>query len=262
MIGLDRALFIRRNTVVTAPPLVPEIRLQLATEITPMWQATEEIFTRNAVPPPFWAFAWTGGQALARYLLDHPDQVAGGSVLDFGAGSGLVAIAAAMAGASPVLAAEIDYVAVAAITSNARLNQVEIEVTTTDLIDANDSRWQVVTAGDVCYEQPLAGRVAAWLRFLARCGCVVLFGDPGRAYLPTEGLRERARYLVPTSRDLEGSETRDGVVWEMNGARQLVLPGPYSCHALFQPARFHRPARDGRAARAGGRTGLALPRDN
>ena len=200
------------------PPLVPEIRLHLATEITPIWQATEESLARGAVPPPFWAFAWAGGQALARYLLDHPKQVAGRCVLDFGSGSGLVAIAAAKAGAAQVLAAEIDHFAAAAIAANAALNEVAISVITADVIDATDAHWEVVTAGDVCYEQPMADRVTAWLRLLARHGNLVLLGDPGRAYLPADRLRERARYPVPTSRDLEDREIREGVVWE-------VLPG-------------------------------------
>jgi len=212
---LDPAVFIRRNTAIAAPPLVPEIRLHLATEITPIWQATEESLARSALPPPFWAFAWAGGQALARYLLDHPEQVAGRSVLDFGAGSGLVAIAAAKAGAESVLAAEIDHFAAAAIAANAALNDVAVTVTTADVIDTADPRWGIITAGDVCYEQPMAGRVTAWLRALARSGSLVLLGDPGRAYLPTDGLRERARYLVPTSRELEDRETREGVVWEV-----------------------------------------------
>jgi len=212
---LDPATFVRRNTEIAAPPLVPEIRLHLATEITPIWQATEETLARGAVPPPFWAFAWAGGQALARYLLDHPEQVAGRSVLDFGAGSGLVAIAAAKAGAESVLAAEIDHFAAAAIAANAALNDVAVTVTTADVIDTADPRWGIITAGDVCYEQPMAGRVTAWLRALARSGSLVLLGDPGRAYLPTDGLRERARYLVPTSRELEDRETREGVVWEV-----------------------------------------------
>jgi len=217
---LDPAVFVRHNTAVTAPPLVPEIRLHLATEITPIWQATEESLARGAVPPPFWAFAWPGGQALARYILDHPEQVAGQSVLDFGAGSGLVAIAAAKAGAAFVLAAEIDHFAAAAILVNAGLNGVHIDVTTADLIGTVDHRWEVITAGDVCYEQPMAGRVAAWLGSLAQQGCLVLLGDPGRAYLPASGLRERGRYVVPTSLDLEDRESRDGIVWEVIGADQ------------------------------------------
>ena len=212
---MDPAAFIRSNTAITAPPLVPEIRLHLATEITPIWQATEESLARGAVPPPFWAFAWAGGQALARYLLDHPEHVAGRCVLDFGAGSGLVAIATAKAGAAHVLAADIDDFAAAAITANAALNGVAVGVTTAGVIDVIDSRWEIVTAGDVCYEQPMAERVTGWLRRLASGSRLVLLGDPGRTYLPTDGLRECARYHVPTSRELEDRELRDGVIWEV-----------------------------------------------
>jgi predicted nicotinamide N-methyase len=212
---LDPALFVRRNTAIAVPPLVPEIQLHLATEITPIWQATEESLARSGVPPPFWAFAWAGGQALARYVLDHPAEVAGRFVLDFGAGSGLVGIAAAKAGAARVVAAEIDHFAAAAITANAALNEVAITVTTADVIDTAAPGWEVVAAGDVCYEQPMATRVAQWLAALAGRGSLVLLGDPGRAYLPANGLRERARYVVPTSRELEDRDTRDGVVWQV-----------------------------------------------
>jgi predicted nicotinamide N-methyase len=216
--ALNPAAFVRRNTAITAPPLVPEISLYLATEITPIWQATEETLVRSALPPPFWAFAWAGGQALARYLLDHPAQVAGRSVLDFGAGSGIVAIAAAKAGAASVLAAEIDHFAGAAIAANAALSDVAIAVTITDLLDTVDARWKVVTAGDVCYERPMADRVMGWLRGLAARGTLVLLGDPGRAYLPSEGLIERAHYLVPTSRELEDRDIRDAFVWQVLSA--------------------------------------------
>jgi predicted nicotinamide N-methyase len=216
--AVDPALFVRRNTAITAPPLVPEIRLHLASEITPIWQATEETLAQAALPPPFWAFAWAGGQALARFLLDNSGLVSGRGLLDFGAGSGLVAIAAARAGAHPVLAAEIDHFAVAAIAANAALNDAEVEATTADLVGSADPRWSVVTAGDVCYERPMADRVVPWLRALAGRGALVLIGDPGRAYLPTSGLRERARYRVPTSRELEDRDCRNGLVWE-------VLPG-------------------------------------
>ncbi len=212
---MDPALFIRHNTVIAAPPLVPEIRLHLATEVTPIWQATEESLARGAVPPPFWAFAWAGGQALARYLLDHPAVVAGRFVLDFGSGSGIVGITAAKAGASRVLAADIDPFAAAAIAANAALNDVQIDITAADVIGIANSRWAVVTAGDVCYEQPMADRVTVWLQVLAATGCLVLLGDPGRAYLPVSGLRERVRYIVPTTRDLEDRESREGVVWEV-----------------------------------------------
>jgi predicted nicotinamide N-methyase len=197
------------------PPLVPEIRLYLATEVTPIWLATEETLARSGLPPPFWAFAWAGGQALARYLLDHPAVVTGRSMLDFGAGSGLVAIAAAKAGAVSVVAAEIDNFAAAAIAANAALNDVEIAVQTADLLDTVNSGWDIVTAGDVCYERPMAERAMAWLRMLTARGTFVLLGDPGRAYLFAEGLIERARYLVPTSRELEDRETRETVVWEV-----------------------------------------------
>jgi len=200
---VDPAVFVRRKTAVAAPPLVPEIRLHLATEVTPIWQATEETLAHSALPPPFWAFAWAGGQALARYLLD------------FGAGSGLVAIAAAKAGAACVLAAEIDHFAAAAIAANAALNDVAIAVRTADVLDSDDPRWEVVAAGDVCYERPMADRVTGWLRGLAARGPLVLLGDPGRAYLPSEGLVERARYLVPVSRELEDRDTRDTIVWEV-----------------------------------------------
>ena len=217
---MDPALFVRGNTVVTAPPLVPEIRLYLATEITPIWQATEETLARSALPPPFWAFAWAGGQALARYLLDHSAEVTGRSVLDFGAGSGLVAIAAAKAGATAVLAAEIDPFAAAAIAANAALNDVDITVQREDLLDTVDACWEVVTAGDVCYERPMADRVMGWLRGMAARGSLVLLGDPGRAYVPSQGLLERSRYLVSTSRELEDRDTRDAVVWEVLSRRE------------------------------------------
>jgi predicted nicotinamide N-methyase len=201
--------------VITVPSLVPEIRLYLATEVTPIWLATEETLARSGLPPPYWAFAWAGGQALARYLLDHPATVAGRSVLDFGSGSGLVAIAAGKGGAAAVQAAEIDHFAAAAIAANAALNDVEITVRTADLLGTVDFRWDVVTAGDVCYEQPMADRVTSWLRMLATSGVLVLLGDPGRAYSPGQGLLERAHYVVPTSRELEDRDTRNTVVWEL-----------------------------------------------
>jgi len=212
---LNPAAFVRCNTAITAPPLVPEIRLHLATEITPIWQATEDALARSGLPPPFWAFAWAGGQALARYLIDHSAEVTGRSVLDFGAGSGLVAIAAAKAGATAVLAAEIDPFAAAAIAANAALNDVDITVQTEDLLDTVDACWEVVTAGDVCYERPMADRVMGWLRGMAACGSLVLLGDPGRAYSPSQGLLERGRYLVPTSRELEDRDCREAVIWQV-----------------------------------------------
>lgn len=212
---MDPAFFVRSNTAIAAPPLVPEIRLHLATEVTPIWQATEESLARGSVPPPFWAFAWAGGQALARYLLDNPETVAGREVLDIGSGSGIVAIAAAKAGASRVVAAEIDPFAVAAIALNAPLNGVTITVETRDLLDRGPAGWGVALAGDICYEEPMSSRAMALLRRIAARGRLALLGDPGRAYLPRSGLLERARYQVPTSRELEDREGREGVVWQV-----------------------------------------------
>lgn len=209
------AEFIRANTALASPPLVPEIRLHLATEITPIWQATEETLARGEVPPPYWAFAWAGGQALARHLIDHAEIVAGLRVLDFGAGSGLVAIAAAQAGAATVTASEIDHFAAEAIALNAAHNGVTIAVETEDVIGRHDGAWDIVLAGDMCYEKPLAERLIAWLRRLAGRGVPVLIGDPGRNYVPRSGLAEVARYTVPTSRELEDRESRDGVVWRV-----------------------------------------------
>lgn len=214
----DATEFVRRNTAISRPPLVPEIALHLASEVTPIWLATEESLAQGGVPPPFWAFAWAGGQALARYLLDHPNVVAGRDVLDFGAGSGLVAIAAAKAGAAQVCAAEIDPFAAAAIAANAALNRVRIAVAADDLLGRGDPAAEIVTAADICYEQPMAARAVSWLRRQARHGRVVLLADPGRAYLPATGLAELARYEVPTSRELEDRDVRTSVVWQ-------VLPG-------------------------------------
>jgi predicted nicotinamide N-methyase len=211
----DAIAFIRANTAIATPPLVPEIRLHLAGEITPLWHATEAMLERAGVPPPYWAFAWAGGQALARHVLDHPDLVRGKAVLDFGAGSGLVALAAAKAGARVVVAAEIDPVAAAAIALNAALNDVAIAVETTDVIGRAPVPWSRVLVGDMCYEQPLAERLVPWLCTLARHDVRVLLGDPGRAYLPADGLQALGRYAVPTPLDLEDRETREGVVWRV-----------------------------------------------
>jgi predicted nicotinamide N-methyase len=207
--------FVLGNTAITAPPLVPEIRLYLATEITPIWQATEETLARGAVPPPFWAFAWPGGQGLARYLLDHPEIVAGREVLDIGSGSGIVAIAAAKAGAARVVAAEIDPFAVAAIALNAAMNGVTLTVESRDLLNRAAAGWDVALAGDICYEEPMSSRALALLRRIAARGRLALLGDPGRAYLPKSGLTELARYTVPTSRELEAKEISEGVVWQV-----------------------------------------------
>jgi len=210
----DPTAFILAQTAIVAPPLVPEIRLHLATEITPIWEATEATLAAMNLPPPYWAFAWAGGQALTRFLIDHPDWVKGKRVLDFAAGSGLSAIGAAKAGAALIQAAEIDDFAIAAIALNARVNNVAIDLVREDLIGAQP-RWDVVLAGDVCYERPMAERVIAWFRALASRGVAILMGDPGRAYLPQSGLLELARYQVPTSLELEDRTQRETIVWRL-----------------------------------------------
>ncbi len=207
----DYPSFIRANTVVASPPLCPEIRLYIATEVTPLWQATEAALAQAQLPPPYWAFAWPGGQALARYILDHPGSVAGKSVLDIGAGCGLVAIAAERAGAR-VTAAEPDAFAGAAIEMNAGLNGVNLAIETSDLLAREPGDWQAALAGDMCYERPLADRLLPWLKKLANKGALVLLGDPGRAYLPKSGLEPIAHYDVPTSLELEDKTSRDTLV--------------------------------------------------
>ena len=212
--AVDPTAFILSQTVIAAPPLVPEIKLHLATEITPIWEATEATLTQMNLPPPYWAFAWAGGQALTRFLIDHPDWVKGKRVLDFAAGSGLSAIGAAKAGAALTQAAEIDDFAIAAIALNARANNVAIDLVREDLIGV-EPRWDVVLAGDVCYERPMAEKVIAWFRALAGRGVAILMGDPGRAYLPQSGLLELARYQVPTSLELEDRTQRETIVWRL-----------------------------------------------
>jgi predicted nicotinamide N-methyase len=204
--------FIKQSTTPQSPPLVPEIRLHLASEILPLWYRTEEELEREGVPPPYWAFAWAGGQALARYILDHGLKVS--SVLDFGSGSGLVAIAAAKAGAQKVLAADIDTFAAAAIALNAKENAVQIEITTDDVIGRSGD-WSVILIGDMCYERPLAERLLAWLIDRARAGASVLMGDPGRTYFPKSGVEKLATYRVLTTRELEDREVRETSVYRL-----------------------------------------------
>ena len=200
-----RDAFIAANTALARAPLVPEIVLHLATEITPIWHATEQFLHETNTEPPFWAFAWPGSQALARYVLDNPARVAGRCVLDFAAGGGLAAIACAMAGAAFVEAAEIDPVATAASGMNAGLNGVALQAITADLV-GSDCRWDVILCGDVCYEAPMTGHILPWLRRMA-ADAEVWIADPGRAYLPA-GMQPFARYDVPTTRELEDTDLR------------------------------------------------------
>jgi len=203
--------FITANAALIAPPLVPEIKLFLATEVVPLWRATEEELAEIGVPPPYWAFAWAGGQALARYVLDNPAIVAGQRVLDIGAGSGLVALAAAKAGAATVLAADIDAFACTAIRLNASANNCAVTTTQDDLIGAPNA-WDVILVGDLFYERPLAERLLAWLTLL---DVPALLGDPGRNYFPKERVEKLASYSVQTTRDLEDREIRETGVYKL-----------------------------------------------
>ncbi|WP_198371769.1 class I SAM-dependent methyltransferase [Roseomonas rosulenta] len=200
--------FVRAHTTIARAPLVPEIALHLASEITPIWQATESWLAERNIEPPFWAFAWPGGQATARLLLDEPARVAGRRVLDFAAGCGIAAIAAARAGAALVEAAEIDPLALAAVRLNAALNGLHVATPEGDIVGA-PCRWDVILAGDVCYEAPMTAHVLPWLRAMAEAGAEVLLADPGRAYLPREGLQPLARHAVPTTLELEDRTIRE-----------------------------------------------------
>ena len=205
--------FILRETRSKAPPLVPEIRLRLADEAMDLWQATEVDLGQAGLPPPFWAFAWAGGQALARHVLDHPEIVRDARVLDFAAGSGIVAIAAKRAGARDVVAADIDSYARAAILINASDNGVSLTAPDTDFLDSGAAGFDVVLAGDVFYERPMAARVEPFLRAAQAAGAAVLFGDPGRAYLPPHGIAPLATYEVPVPRTIEDRDVRTTRVW-------------------------------------------------
>jgi predicted nicotinamide N-methyase len=210
-----RRAFILENTRLQAPPHTPELQLHLADEITPIWTLTEEALAEIGLPPPFWAFAWAGGQALARYVLDHPEVVAGKRVIDFASGSGLVAIAAMKAGAASVLAADIDVFCEAAIGLNAAANGVEVAFTEVDLLEAPPPPAEVLLAGDICYERPMAEAVMAWLGLGRAAGATVLVGDPGRTYFPKEGLVKLAEYQVPTTRELEDMAVKRTSVWTL-----------------------------------------------
>jgi predicted nicotinamide N-methyase len=204
--------FIRDNSELLAPPLVPELRLHLASEVIPLWRKTEEELAEIGMPPPYWAFAWAGGQALARYILDHAQIARAKRVLDFGAGSGLVGLAAAKAGAAHVIAADIDPFAIAAATLNARANGLAIETTNRDMIDSGDA-FDLILVGDMCYERPLAERLMNWLK---GSHADVLLGDPRRSYFPKSGLTRLATYHVPTTRELEDREIRETGVWRLD----------------------------------------------
>jgi predicted nicotinamide N-methyase len=211
----DPAAFVLAETKITTAPLVPELRLHLADAALPLWEATEAILAEKNLPPPYWAFAWPGGQAMARLLLDRPDLARGKRVVDFGAGCGIASLAAAQSQAASVTAIDIDDFACAAIRLNAGLNGL-------DLIIASEppghDACDLLLFGDMCYERPLAERVMGWAREGLSQGVTVLLADPGRAYRPSDGLEEIARYIVPTSLDLEDRETRETIVWRLTRA--------------------------------------------
>lgn len=219
----DPAAFIRTNTALKSTSLVPEIRLHLADTALELWQMTEDELESIGLPPPYWAFAWAGGQALARYILDHPETARGKTTLDFASGSGLVAIACALAGAERVFASEIDDFAFDAIRMNAEANGVadRITVVKSDLLAEQGPPSELppidlLTAGDVCYEKPMADRVIGYLLEQSKTeGRQVLLGDPGRTYKPTSGLTQLAEYRVPVPRDLEDSDLRRTLVWQV-----------------------------------------------
>ncbi|MGN7294926.1 class I SAM-dependent methyltransferase [Rhizobium sp. SAFR-030] len=204
--------FILANTAVMSPPHVPEIRLHLADEAHDLWLKTEEDLQEIGLPPPFWAFAWAGGQGLARYVLDHPDVVRDRRVVDFATGSGLVAIAARLAGAAAVHAVDIDPWTQSAVELNAAENAVEISFSRDDLVGGVVDA-EVVLAGDVFYDRDFAARLVPWFSMLAAQGKQVLVGDPGRSYLPKDRLEALASYEVPVSRALEDSEIKKTTVW-------------------------------------------------
>ena len=210
--------FILAHTLPGTAPLVPEIRLWLASEITPIWQATEDWLAERNIAPPFWAFAWPGSQALARQVLDHPEAVIGKRVLDFAAGGGLAAIACAMAGAATVEAAEIDRLADAAIRLNAAANGVSVRIAGDVVGDA--CRWDLILCGDVCYEAPMTEHIVPWLRRMATTA-EVWMADPGRGYTPKTGMAPFARFTVPTALELE-----DGLEREVTLSRVLPAAPP------------------------------------
>ena len=209
----ERRAFILANTRRQRPPHTPELELHLADEITPIWRMTEEELDRLGLPPPFWAFAWAGGQAVARYLLDHPGEVSGKRVVDFATGSGLVAIAAMKAGAASALGADIDGYCAMAVALNAEANGVAVDFTDQDLLQSPAPAADVITAGDICYEKPMAERGLAWLRQAHYAGARVLIGDPGRSYFPEGGLVQLAEYQVETTCELEDFAVKRTGVW-------------------------------------------------
>ncbi len=210
----DVPAFIRENTRVLAPSHVPELKLYLADDAVSLWELTEEQLGELGLPPPFWAFAWAGGQALARYVLDHAEVVRGKGVLDVASGSGLVAIAAMKARAASALAVDIDAFASHAAVLNAELNDVRVETSGADPV-GKPTDGDVILVGDLFYDRDLAPRVLAWLIEQQAAGKTVLIGDPGRTYLPRDKLEQIAAYDIPVTRALEDAEVKRAAVWRL-----------------------------------------------
>lgn len=213
----ERRAFIVEHTVLEPAPFVPEVRLRVGGLAMPLWEAAALADERLPVPPPYWAWPWAGGQALARYVLDHPGEMRGRRVADIGAGGGIVAIAAALAGATVVDAIDIEPYAIEACRLNAAANGVTLRLHETDPVDSDDG-WDVVLVGDLWYEAEVATRIEPWLRDLAARGALVLTGDLGRAYLPADGVEELARYTVPTLADLEDVTAKEARVLRISPA--------------------------------------------
>lgn len=209
--------FILANTQLIAPPGCPAIKLHLATAMTPIWLASEAEMHIMNIAPPYWAFAWAGGQALARYILELPWVVRGRKVLDFAAGCGIAGIAAALSGAAEVEASDVDPAAAEAVRLNAEENGVVVSVRSGDAMAATSGSWDVVLAGDVCYEAAMTELCFPWLQRLAAEGAMVLLSDPGRAYLPSSGLVRLADYSIPTSREIEDRDIRETVIYRVEG---------------------------------------------
>jgi predicted nicotinamide N-methyase len=218
--------FIRANLALERPAMVPEFELWLATEYVPIWQATEAWMEQQNIDPPYWAFCWPGGQAIARYLLDNKATVRGKRVIDFAAGSGVASMAAAQAGAKSVVANDIDLLSLVAARLNAEANGLAFETSAEDWLANPEAapEPEVVIAGDVCYEREMSLRALAWLRGHANAGRLVLLGDPGRNYFSAQGLEELARYEIPTSLQLENRGMRETVVWRVLPDHQSSVP--------------------------------------
>jgi predicted nicotinamide N-methyase len=228
----SRLAFVRRHTRLQDVPDVPGLRLQLGDDVTTVWHRTGEFLGLADPPLPYWAFAWSGGLGIVRYLDDHPEEVAGRAVVDVGSGSGLCAIVAARLGAASVLAMDVDPFAAAAVELNARANRVRVKFNGRDVLDEPPPPCDLLLAGDVSYERPMAERMTAWLRAAADGGARVLLGDPGRAYL-LAGLERLAAYRVRTSREIEEAEFTDATVFlfpaflpDAQDVRVGPTPGP------------------------------------